>query len=59
MWDNAASISLITNQKAREEKLKGIRVELSIVKVGAKSEKIASEKYRLCLFYKKRPNCRV
>ena len=35
MWDNAASISLITNKKAREEKLKGIRVELSIVKVGA------------------------
>ena len=53
MWDNAASISLITNQKAREEKLKGIWVELSIVKVGAKSEKIASKKYRLCLFDKK------
>ena len=53
MWDNAASISLITNKKAREEKLKGIRVELSIVKVGAKSEKIASEKYRLCLIDKK------
>ncbi|XP_068675344.1 uncharacterized protein [Montipora foliosa] len=53
MWDNAASISLITNKKAREEKLKGIRAELSIVKVGAKSEKIASEKYRLCLIDKK------
>ncbi|XP_068742221.1 uncharacterized protein [Montipora capricornis] len=53
MWDNAASISLITNKRAREEKLKGIRVELSIVKVGAKSEKIASEKYRLCLIDKK------
>ena len=53
MWDNTASISLITNQKAREEKLKGIRVEMSNVKVGAKSEKIASEKYRLCLFDKK------
>ncbi|XP_068712869.1 uncharacterized protein [Montipora foliosa] len=51
--DNAASISLITNKKAREEKLKGIRAELSIVKVGAKSEKIASEKYRLCLIDKK------
>ncbi|XP_068696785.1 uncharacterized protein [Montipora foliosa] len=53
MWDNAASISLITNKRAREEKLKGIRVELSIVKVGAKSEKIAPEKYRLCLIDKK------
>ena len=53
MWDNVASISLITNKRAREEKLKGIRVELSIVKVVAKSEKIASEKYRLCLIDKK------
>ena len=53
MRDNAASISLITNQKAREEKLKGMRVELSIVKVGTKSKKIASEKYRLRLFDKK------
>lgn len=47
MWDNAASISFITNKKAREEKLKGMSIELSIVKVGAKSEKIASKKYRL------------
>ena len=52
-WDNAGSMSLITNKKARVEKLKGIRVELSIVKVGAESEKIASEKYRLCLIDKK------
>ena len=53
MWDNAASISLITNKRAQEEKLKGTQVELSIVKVGVKSEKIASEKYRLCLIDKK------
>lgn len=53
MWDNTASISLITNKSAREEKLKGIRVELSIVKVGAKSEKIGSEKSPLCLIDKK------
>lgn len=53
MWDNAASISLITNKRAPEEKLKGIRLELSIVIVGAKSEKIASEKYRLRLIDKK------
>ncbi|XP_068692579.1 uncharacterized protein [Montipora foliosa] len=53
MWDNVALISLITNKKAQEEKLKGTRVELSIVKVGAKSEKIASEKYQLCLIDKK------
>jgi len=46
MWDKAAAMSFITNKKAWEEKLKRMCVELSIAKVGAKSEKIASEKMR-------------
>ena len=49
MWDNAASLCFITNSKAKAEKLRGTRVELSIDKVGGTSEKIISQKYQLPL----------
>ena len=47
MWDNGASLSFITNNKAKDENLRGNKVELSIVKVGGKVEKIVSQKYLL------------
>ncbi len=34
LWDNASSISLMTHDKAKAEKLRGTPVELSITKVG-------------------------
>ena len=40
MWDNAASLCSITNSKAKAKMLRGMRVELSIVKVGGTHEKI-------------------
>lgn len=43
MWDSGASPSFITNSKAKEENLRGNKVELSIVKVGGKVEKIVSQ----------------
>ena len=49
MWDNGASLSFITNNKAKDENLRGNKVELSIVKVGGKVEKIVSQKYLLDL----------
>ena len=49
MWDNAASLSFITNSKAATENLRGTRVELSIVKVGGQTEKFISQKYVLHL----------
>ena len=49
MWDNAASLCSITNSKAKAKKLRGMRVELSIVKVGGTHEKIISQKYQLPL----------
>ena len=42
MWDNAASLSFITNSKAKAEMLNGTRVEISIVKVGGTGEAIMS-----------------
>ena len=45
MWDNAASLSFITNSKAETENLRGARVELSIVKVGDQTKKFISQKY--------------
>jgi len=39
MWDNAASLCFITNAKAKQEKLKGVKVNLSIVKIGGQNEK--------------------
>ena len=49
MWDSGASLSFITNSQAKEENLQGNKVELSIVKVGGKVEKIVSQKYLLDL----------
>ena len=49
MWDNAASLCFITNTKAKQEKLKGSKVELSVIKVGAQSEKIKTIKYKVPL----------
>lgn len=49
LWDNASSISLITRDKAREERLRGTPLEISLVKVGGKEEKISSRKYKLPL----------
>ena len=52
MWDNAASLCFITNTKAKQEKLKGSKVELSVIKVGAQSEKIKTIKYKVPLIDK-------
>ena len=41
MWDSGASLSFITNSKAKEENLRGNKVELSIVKVGARWRKLS------------------
>lgn len=49
LWDNAWSISLITRDKAKAEKLHGTPLEISLVKVGGKKEKINSRKYKLPL----------
>ena len=40
-------------KKAKEEKLKGINAELSVVKVGGVNEKLISRKYKLTLIDKK------
>ena len=40
MWDNAASLCFVTNSKAKEQNLKGKKVDLSIIKIGAQDEKI-------------------
>ncbi|XP_078370325.1 uncharacterized protein LOC144654092 [Oculina patagonica] len=49
MWDNASSLSFITNNKAKAERLHGTPLELTLVKVGADEEKISSRKYQLPL----------
>ena len=49
LWDNAASLCFVTFDKAKAEKLQGKDVELSIVTVGGKVEKLASKKYLLPL----------
>ena len=49
MWDSAASLCFITNNKAKSEKFKGEKVELSIVKVGGRTERLQSHKYRIPL----------
>ena len=49
MWDNGASLSFITNSKARAENLHGATVERSIVKVGGQTEKSISHKFLLDL----------
>ena len=52
LWDNGASLCFITNKKAKEEKLKGINAQLSVVKVGGVNEKLTSRKYELTLIDK-------
>ena len=52
MWDNAASLCFITNAKAKQEKLQGVKVNLSIVKLGGQNEKIETMKYKLPLLEK-------
>ena len=52
MWDNAASLCFITNAKAKQEKLRGVKVNLSIVKIGGQNEKIETMKYKLPLLDK-------
>ena len=49
MWDNAASLFFITNAKAKQEKLKGVQVNLLIMKIGGQSKKIETVKYKLPL----------
>ena len=49
MWDNATSLSFITNSKAKAEMLNSTRVEISIVEVGRTSETIMSNRYLLPL----------
>ena len=53
LWDNGASLCFITNKRAKAEKLKGIKTELSLVKVGGVREKLVSYKYKLPLIDKK------
>jgi len=50
---NGASLCFNTNKKAKEEKLKGISAQLSMVKVGGINEKLISRKYKLTLIDKK------
>ena len=52
MWDNAASLCFITNAKAKQEKLRGVKVNISIVKIGGQNEKIETMKYKLPLLDK-------
>lgn len=49
LWDSGASVSLITFRKAKELKLSGKEVQLSVVKVGGQSERIISSLYTLPL----------
>ena len=52
MWDCGATLSLITFKVAKKLGLKGKKVNLSIVKVGAKYENIDSYEYQLPLLDK-------
>ena len=52
LWDTGASLCLITNAKARAENLKGIKTQLSIIKVGGESETVDTFKYKLPLIDK-------
>ena len=52
MWNNAASVCFITNAKAKQEKLRGVKVNLSIVKIGGQNEKIETMKNKLPLLVK-------
>ena len=49
MWDSAASLCFITNNKAKAETLKGKKVELSIIELGGRTERLQSHRYRIPL----------
>lgn len=49
LWDNAASLSFITYDKAKEEKLHGTEVQLTITKVGGIEEELTSHLYKIPL----------
>ena len=49
LWDSGASLCFITNDKAKAERLKGTKVELSIIKVRGDNEKITSTRCKLSL----------
>ena len=49
MWDNASSLSFITNKTAKAQNLHGTTVQLSLVKVGAEKKDITTKKYTLPL----------
>ena len=51
-WDNAASLCFITNTKAKQEKLRGVKVNLSIMKLRGRNEKIETMNYKLPLLDK-------
>ena len=52
MWDCGATMCFITFKKAKMGKLKGVPVQLSVVKVGGDTENIRSYKYKLPLIDK-------
>ena len=52
LWDCGATMSFITFKKAKMGKLKGVPVQLSVVKVGGDTEAISSYKYKLPLIDK-------
>ena len=52
MWDCGATMSFNTFKKAKMGKLKGVTVQLSVVKVGGDTQKIRSCKYKLPLIDK-------
>ena len=56
LWDGGATLSLITFRKANELGLEGKHINLSVTKVGGKSEQINSNKYELTLKDKKGKN---
>ena len=49
LWDSGASLCFITNDKAKAERLKGTKVELSIIKLEGENEKIPSTRCKLSL----------
>ena len=49
MWDNEVSLYFVKNSTAKEQNLKGKKVDLSIIKMGAQDEKINTMKYILPL----------
>ena len=53
LWDSGASLCFITNSKAKAERLKGTKIELTVIKVGGDNEKISSNRYTLSLIDKR------